>query len=127
MTLEQVGILTGIMLAIKTGVYFIYKYYKEKQLKIREKITGHWGNEGDVVLNKYETHFVELSLTIDKEDGEIKGTIKSRHLNGETKSPYCSVHGKLRYCFATLKIIPVRHGEFLKYGKVRIKFKRKLL
>jgi len=127
MTLEQLGILTGIGSAILTGLYFIYKGYRDKRNKIREKITGQWGNEGDIVWSEHETHFVELVLTIDKEDGEITGTIKSKHTQEDITSPYCSVHGKLRFRSGELKILHVRHGELLPYGTVRIKFKRKIL
>lgn len=127
MTLEQIGILTGILSAVCTGAYFLLKNFKESKKKIRTKIAGRWGNEGDIIWIKNETHFVELELDVDIEDGEITGTIKSRSVGNETESPLCSVNGQLKYKSATIEITHVRHGEILIYGKAEIELKKKIL
>jgi hypothetical protein len=127
MTLEQIGVLTGILSAVFTGVYFLVKDFKEKRKKLRIKISGEWGNEGDVFLSKVETHFVELELEADIEDGEITGTIQSRVVLNETISPLCSVNGKLKFTSAEIQITHLRHGELLVLGKAKLKYKKKVL
>lgn len=127
MTLEQIGIITGILSAVFTGAYFLHKIFKERLIKIRKKISGEWGNEGDLVLSKLETHFIELTLEVDIEDGEITGTVKSTSLIDESYSPLCSVNGKLKYRTGRIEITHVRHGQVIVYGTVTIELKEKLL
>lgn len=127
MTLEQIGILTGIFSAVCTGMFFVVKIFKERRINLRTKISGEWGNEGDFLWSKFETHFVELELDVDIEDGEITGTVQSRIVEGETCSPFCSVNGKLRFTSAEIKITHVRHGELLVFGKAKIELKKKIL
>jgi len=127
MTLEQIGILTGIFSAIAAGIYFIFKEYKTEKLRIRVKFAGQWGNEGDVTWSKNETHFVELSLTVDQDDGEITGIIISRSVKSDDTLPTLSVNGKLHFKSANIKFTHVRHGEILVYGNAKITLKGKLL
>ncbi|MFL0163027.1 hypothetical protein [Aquirufa salirivi] len=127
MTLEQIGILTGILSAICTGIFFITKNFKESRRKLRNRICGQWGNEGDIIKSKFETHFVELEIDLDIDDGEITGTVRSRNVNSETISPLCSINGKLKFKSAVIKLTHVRHGEQLLYGTAIIKLKKKTL
>ena len=127
MTLDQIGILTGILSAVSAGIYFLVKNFKEKRRKLRTKLTGKWGNEGDITWSKFETHFVELELEVDIEDGEITGTVRSRVVGSETISPLCSVNGNLKFTSAEIQITHVRHGELLVFGIAKIELKKKIL
>lgn len=127
MTLEQLGILTGILSVICTGIYFLAKKIKVKLEKIRQTFCGKWGNEGDVILSKSETHYVELELNVDIEDGEITGTVRSSVKGEETMSPLLSVNGNLRFNTAKIELTHVQNGELLIYGKAIIKLKNKML
>lgn len=127
MTLEQIGILTGILSTVVAGIYFLVKNFKEKRRIFRTKFAGKWENEGDITWSKFETHFVELKLEVDIENGEITGTIESRVVGSETTSPPCSVNGNLKCTSPGIQITHVRHGELLVYGKAKIKLKKKIL
>lgn len=127
MTIEQLGILTGVFSAFTTGCYFIYKKFKELRDANRSKVNGDWGNEGDISPKFVDTHFIEMSLTVDQESGEIYGVLESRQLNKEDTLPTLSVNGKLRFKSGVVRITHVRNGEIVEYGKTRILLKKRLL
>lgn len=123
MTIEQIIILTGIVAVVFTGVYFLHKNFKAKQLKFRRELSGQWSNERD----KFKTHFIELVLNVGIDNGEITGTIASRSLKGDSLTALCSVKGKLGLRFGAITISHVRDGKVIVYGKAKIKLRRKLI
>lgn len=127
MTLEQIGICTGIVSAMFTGIYFIVNYINKKRRRIRRKFIGKWENDGDINWSKFETHYMELELNVDVEDGKITGILRSNVNGEETTSPLCSVNGVVKFNSAKIEITHVRNGELLVYGKSIIKLKKKML
>lgn len=126
-SLEELGILTGILSALSAGGYFAYSKIKHKRIKIREKLNSKWENAGEASLGE-DSHNLLLELEVDLEDGEIKGVVKSECLKTGSTSPLCSVSGKLRYKSGNIEIWHSRnYGEGIFYGKAQISFEKKNL
>jgi hypothetical protein len=126
LSIEEIGILTGILSAIITGGYFLIKKIEEKRVKIREKLNTKWENAGEASFGT-DTHNLFLELEVDLEDGEINGVLKSECLSTGSTSPLCSLVGKLRYKTANIELWHSRFGEGIFYGKAKITFKNKNL
>jgi hypothetical protein len=125
MKLEDYGILVGIITAILTGCRFLYLKFKEAQLIYRTKLNNNWTNEGEIGGSP-QSHFVHMSLTIDKEDGEITGIIDSRDLISNEEM-HLSVNGTIAYKSACLTFTKVSQGRVSNLGEAKISFKGKKL
>lgn len=126
LSIEEIGILTGIFSAIFTGGYFLLKKIEGKRVKIREKLNTKWVNAGEVSFGT-DTHNLLLELNVDLEDGEINGVVKSECILTGSTSPLCSVVGILRYKSSKIEIWHSRNGEGIFYGKATITLKNKNL
>lgn len=126
-SLEEIGILTGIFSALAAAIYFVVNIIEKRRLKIRRKINGKWINAGEASFDSSETHNLELELEVDLEDGEIGGVVKSNRIDGQAISPLCSVNGKLRYKSSKVQIWHSRYGEGILYGEATISIKNKVL
>jgi len=127
MTIDKIGTLTAIIVAILGGLYFLYKEYLKKQLKFRKKLQKSWTNEGDITGWKNETHFINIDITTDIEDGEITGLIECRNLTSHEITNNISINGKLRYKKAKIRLSGFIGGKLIIYGKAKIKIKGKLI
>lgn len=127
-SLEDLGILTGIISAFFGGMYFVFNLITKKRLRIRKKISGKWTNAGEASVDDSETHNLELELEVDLEDGEISGVLKSSRIDGKSISPLCSVVGKLGYKSSQIELWYSRHyGEGVIYGKATISLNKKVM
>jgi hypothetical protein len=125
MTIEKMGTLTAILTAINGALYFLFKEFKKSQLKYWKKMDGTWTNEGDITNSQKDTHFIELMINVDLEDGEVTGTISSRNLSNNDEINYISVNGKIFYKSAKLKLSNIRNGNQINYGKAKISIDNK--
>jgi hypothetical protein len=122
MTIEQFGIIFGIVATSSTGVVFAIKEFKRQQVKYRNKLNRSWTNEGDVTLGFKETHFIDLKLVVDLEDGEIWGQYFVNARGVEELQDY-SVNGKLFYKIARIEINHFQGRRLIRLGKVKLKLK----
>jgi hypothetical protein len=118
---DVVSILTSLSI-ISGGIYFLVKEYKQQQKKYRQKLNSNWTNEGDVSL--VVTHYMDMNLSVDIEDGEIVGLLKTRNINTEREHNNISVNGKLKFKTATIQLSDYQRGKHIDYGKVRIELTR---
>lgn len=126
-SLEEIGILTGIFSALAAAIYFVLEKIGKRRLKLRRKISGKWINAGEASFDNSESHNIELELEVDLEDGEIGGVVKSIRIDGQASSPLCSVVGKLRFRSSRIQILHSRYGEGILFGEAKISLKNKVL
>lgn len=127
MNLERLGILVTILSALCAALYFLIKEFKKSRLKYRHKLETKWTNEGDIILSNNGFHFINLELTVDKDDGEVTGTLKCKDFNNDIDI-ICSVDGMLYYKSCKLNLYHIRQGEFIVFGKAKLTLlKAKLL
>ncbi|HEX7413907.1 MAG TPA: hypothetical protein VF411_07650 [Bacteroidia bacterium] len=123
MTLEKIATVIGILSALSAGLYFLIKEYKKERLKLRKKLNSSWTNEGNVEGTSNETHFVDLNIQVDADDGEITGLMKCRTLKNNQDLEDISVNGRLKFNTA---VVSFKKGKF-PMGNAKIKLKNKSL
>ena len=121
MYLNSLATLCAILTAVSAAGYFIYKEYRKKQLRYRKKLQGYWTNEGNIILSKYETHFITVGISIDLEDGELSGVINSTEKGTENVYMHISLQGRLRYKRAKIVLSVIKQGRVIEFGKAMIK------
>lgn len=126
LSLEEIGIITGICSALSAGGYFLSNKIQQKRLRIRRKVIGKWVNAGEASFGS-DSHNLELDLEVDLDDGEIRGIVKSICIESESQSPLCSLVGKIRYNSSKIQIFHSRHGEGILYGEAKISFSKKVI
>lgn len=126
-SIEQIGILFTIVAGLCTAAIFLIKESKKKQINLRKRLNRNWTNEGDVTGFGSYTHFIDLDLSVDEEDGEIVGLAKSRPLRTEEDSEFnnISVNGKLIFNRATITFTDVKRGRIVVYGVGLLRLKGK--
>lgn len=127
MSLGDFGILIGIFTPIAGGIYFLVLEYKKNRLKNWKKFQGAWTNEGDVYAeeNTY-SHYLEMELNIDLEDGDISGVFKARNLRIDESTTLLSAMGKVKYKKAKIRLMHTGKS-LVKIGVVELKIKGKCL
>jgi hypothetical protein len=121
MSIEQIGILTGIVATIATGCYFLYKEYKKKQLVYRRRFVGEFTNEGDITLSR--PPFVNIVLTVDEDFGTLNGELQCPKIENTLNNP-CIVTGKVKWNKTKIKI-EQHHRGFHLIGKASLKLRQR--
>ncbi len=126
--LEQTGILVAISATICGGIYFLVKEFRAKQKKYRAWLVGHWGNEGDITGAGKYTHYIDLKLEVDLDDGEVTGVINCRNLKDDGEINNISINGRIYFNTAKITLSTVyRDGELVQLGDASLSFKTKRL
>ncbi|MBD1362910.1 hypothetical protein IDJ77_03730 [Mucilaginibacter sp. ZT4R22] len=107
------------MSAILAAIYFVVNWYKNKQKRYRQLLNGQWANF-DAIGAPSQTHYFNLSLHADKEDGTVIGTLEITEF-GNDNSALFSLNGDMRYKSVKLTTTVVRHGEAHHYDIVKVK------
>lgn len=126
MDMKQLAPIVTILVSLIGGVYFLYKEYRKRQLKNRKNLSGEWTNEGDVTRSHLETHYMDVSLSIDTEDGEITGLVASRNLQTGASYNYISANGHFKYKSGIVTLRMSNRGLTV-IGKVKISGTKKQL
>lgn len=114
-TIEQLGIIVGILSAVAAGIYFCIKEYNSVKLRNRPRFQQSWTNEGDTTMGKKYTHFLYLEIT-EVEHGELVGIMRSRNLKEKYELENISVNGTIGLKSATVRLLCGRYP----YGKVKL-------
>lgn len=122
-TIQDWGAIVGMLSAIITGLYFVHKDFSSRQLRYRQLLNGEWSNEG-CVGGDPESHYVQISLTVDEEDGSISGILHSRELANDEEMIF-GVDGDIWFKAVKLRATKVRMGNVHEYGIVKLKFLNK--
>lgn len=106
----------GAGLAVLYGGWLWLVRVYAKQAKA---MTGEWTNEGDPTAPPC-TH--NVSLTTEVKSSDVTGTVQAWFADGH--SPLASIVGKRYGPFIRVEIWHMRHGEVLKYGKLRLRYRK---
>jgi hypothetical protein len=129
MTIEQFGIVFGVVASLATGLVFLLKEYQKKQKRNRKKLHRLWTNEGQNLWPDIDSHKIFLNLKVDESDGQIVGTLEVTQLRFNYESPLgtLNVGGSMKYNSAILTIFKGRKDSFFDFGKAKIKLRKKQL
>ncbi|HBR22488.1 MAG TPA: hypothetical protein DD713_08000 [Nitrospiraceae bacterium] len=119
-TIKVVSLSIGIIATLCGGLYFLYRQYVKKRNWYRKKLQGKWTNEGDILT--IETHYMDIEIDTDKDDGEITGIICSRSLTTNEELTNISINGKLKFKKAKVMFSSVIQGKLISYGEAYLKF-----
>ena len=121
--IEILGIVVGIVGVISSGIYFLYSQFRKKQLSLRKKLRGVWGNEGDMALSKYETHFIIMELGCNLCDGALSGTFQCRNITTGDEFEM-DIGGNFSFTKVRLDVITFRQQSLKTCANFRIYFKQ---
>lgn len=121
---NSVASIVTVISTTTLAIYFLIKEYKRVQLKYRTKLSKDWTNEGDVSSIGKLTHYLNFSLSVDKEDGEITGILETRKINTDIELSNVSIIGKIRYKTAIIELVDFNRGKLIKYGKAKLQLKQ---
>src|SRR5688500_12146640 len=127
MNLQDLSALTGIIVAIVTGVYFIVKAYKTERTKNWKKFENAWSNEGDVRLSRHESHLIYLELNVDHELGEVTGLYEYDTTKSAGETLALDLCGKLKFKSSVVTLTNEGATHPMEFVKVRLTLKGRFL
>jgi len=122
-TIESILTIICSLITVGGTFYAFIKWIDSRRKQVAEFYSGKWINEGDVTAKKLPSHFIELNLTVDENDGEVIGLIANcRNLETDGEFNTVDVVGGVSVFYkAKCKVLKGSANGMPAYGEIVFK------